>query len=230
MAMSASGFLRRARPLLGTLVEIGVRDGSAAEAGFDAIVQVQARLSRFEPASDIGRFHALPAGEHVAIGADTAVVLAAARELQQASGGLFDVSLGTAPDGWGCDGHALHKRSGAVRLDLGGIAKGHAVDRAVDALRAQGCRAGWVNAGGDLRVFGDIDLPLMLRDENGGGVRSFGSLGDAAFATSRFGDRRHVSVAAPRCLWADALTKIVAISGDPRHPLLAPYGARAWLH
>jgi thiamine biosynthesis lipoprotein len=40
----------------------------------------------------------------------------------------------------------------------------------------------------------------------------------------------HVSVAAPLCLWADALTKIVAASGDPAHPLLARHDARAWLH
>jgi thiamine biosynthesis lipoprotein len=39
-----------------------------------------------------------------------------------------------------------------------------------------------------------------------------------------------VSVAAPRCLWADALTKIVAISGDAAHPLLARHGAKAWQH
>jgi thiamine biosynthesis lipoprotein len=39
-----------------------------------------------------------------------------------------------------------------------------------------------------------------------------------------------VSVAAPRCLWADALTKVVAISGDTAHPLLARHGAMAWQH
>ena len=36
--------------------------------------------------------------------------------------------------------------------------------------------------------------------------------------------RRHASVAAPECLWADALTKIVIASGDARHPLLARFG------
>jgi thiamine biosynthesis lipoprotein len=40
----------------------------------------------------------------------------------------------------------------------------------------------------------------------------------------------HASVAAPLCLWADALTKIVAASGDASHPLLARHDARAWLH
>jgi hypothetical protein len=31
-------------------------------------------------------------------------------------------------------------------------------------------------------------------------------------------------------VWADALTKIVVASGDVEHPLLARFGARAWLH
>jgi thiamine biosynthesis lipoprotein len=40
----------------------------------------------------------------------------------------------------------------------------------------------------------------------------------------------YVSVAAPLCIWADALTKAVAIHQDNAHPLLERYGARAWLH
>ena len=130
-----------------------------------------------------------------------------------------------------------------MRLDLGGIAKGHAVDEAVGTLLAQGCVAGWVNAGGDLRVFGAAELPIRLRDEADGGVRPFATLHDGAFATSHYGGgsrsrlacggrtaRVHASVAAPLCLWADALTKVVALSGDTSHPLLARHRALAWLH
>jgi thiamine biosynthesis lipoprotein len=233
---------RRARPLLGTLVEIGAGDDAAIEAGFAAIAAVQAALSRFDARSDVARFNALPAGAGIAIGDDAAHVLAAAHALHETSGGLFDPSLGTAPRGWRCAGHRLHKLDAAARLDLGGIAKGHAVDRAIEALRACGCRAGWVNAGGDLRVHGDIKLPIFVRDETAGGVRRFGTLADGAFATSRYaGDSRcqasaarpvhaHVSVAAPLALWADALTKVVAVSGDAAHPLLARHGAQAWIH
>ena len=230
--MNSNAWVRRARPLLGTLVEIGVRQGDALEPlfmqAFDAIADVQRRLSRFDATSEIGRFHALPAGASLAIDADSAEVLVAARDLHSASRGLFDITQGSGPEAWHCDGRRLHKHDDAVRLDLGGIAKGHAVDRAVAALRRHGCAAGWVNAGGDLRVFGDVDVPVHLRDETGGGVRHFGTLGEGAFATSRL--RAHVSVAAPRCLWADALTKIVALSGDTAHPLLRRHDAQAWLH
>ena len=224
---------RRAQPLLGTLVEVGVRDsgdgsGAAFEAAFDAVREVQACLSRFDPDSDLARFHALRPGESMPMRAATRQVLAAAQALQAAS-----------------DGAGLHKTRDGVRLDLGGIGKGHAVDCAVAALIARGVAAGWVNAGGDLRTFGDAELPIHLRDEASGGVRAFASLRNGAFATSHFdrcsrskltrrpsrpGLHAHVSVAAPLCLWADALTKVIAIGGDTLHPLLARFGAQAWLH
>ncbi len=240
--------LRRARPLLGTLAEIGVPQETAAEdalqAAFAAMLRVQASMSRFEPDSDVARFAALPSGASMEVESETAVVLQSAWALQQASGGLFDITLGRAPDGWRCEGRSLHKQAAAAAFDLGGIAKGYAVDSAVQTLQRLGCTAGWVNAGGDLRAFGDVLLPVLLRDEDSGGVRPFMQLSDAAFATSRFGARRssqiwaagrcgvdsHVSVAAPSCLWADALTKVVAASGDAQRPLLQEHGARAWLH
>ena len=258
---------RRARPLLGTLVEVGLQsrhDAAAVsmdsalepafEAAFEAILAVQASLSRFDAHSDVCRFHALACGAAMRLRPASRQVLMAAADLQDASDGLFDISLGTAPDGWRLDGEVLRKTHAQVRLDLGGIAKGHAVDVAVQALIGHGCTAGWVNAGGDLRAFGAVSLPVHLRDEDDGGVRPFAMLQDGAFASSHFGTgarmalfngakrakrakraARHpghdgVSVAAPLCLWADALTKVVALAGDSAAALLARYGATAWQH
>ncbi len=256
-----SGVVRQARPLLGTLVEIGVArarpsspadaiDGAAVAreaiaAAFLRVAQVESSLSRFDPRSSIGRFNDAGGGAQIEIGEDARVVLQAAGELFVASDGLFDISLGSGGDGWSCDGSVLRKLRDGVRLDLGGIAKGHAVDVAVTALRECGVEDGWVNAGGDLRVFGALALPIDLRDEELGGVRRFAVLEDGAFATSwiaapevtrnlprsaRAEAARHASVAAHRCLWADALTKIVALAGDARHPLVAAHYAHAWLH
>jgi len=248
---ASSAAVRRARPLLGTLVEIGLCAQPAAdpmaacEAGFDAITEVQRCLSRFDAHSDIARFNALPGGDWLDVQSDTQIVLAAAQRLFIDSGGAFDVSLGSAPSGWALHGRRLHKLHADARLDLGGIGKGHAVDRAVLALQRVGVAGGWVNAGGDLRTFGAATVELKLRDEQRGGVVDFGRLQAGAFATSCFGtgarsqlcDARrdastwsHVSVAAPSCLMADALTKVVAVSGDVEHPLLARAGAQAWLH
>jgi thiamine biosynthesis lipoprotein len=289
--------IRRARPLLGTLVEVGVagmvgtKDAAGGSADFESsraadldatgapdasalaatmhaidaafaeVVRVERLLSRFDPASDIGRFNAAACGASLDVSADTATVLRCAATLHAESDGAFDVSTGSAPRGWSLDAVHLVKHDAAARLDLGGIGKGYAVDRAIAVLEAHGCSAGWVNAGGDLRAFGAVEVPLWLRDEDGGGVRHFGVLADGAFATSRFGPgaraalagarsrpmhvagagapagrpphaahARHVSVAAPTCMLADALAKVVASSADSAHPLLARHGAHAFVH
>ena len=52
-------------------------------------------------------------------------------------------------------------------LDLGGIAKGFAVDQAIHALRRGGCTEAIVNAGGDLRRFGRAPHPIYLRRSTG---------------------------------------------------------------
>ena len=248
-------FQRRARPLLGTLVEVGVCRGiepdegpleAAFEAAFGAVLDVQRCLSRFDPDSDLSRFHALPRGGTLRLRPATRAVLTAAQDLQGRSNGRFDISLGSAPEGWCCEGELLHKRSAATRLDAGGIAKGHAVDRAVQALQTAGCTSGWVNAGGDLRAFGDVAVPVHLRDEARGGVRHFADIAQGAFATSHFDagsrsalaggagcGRAHLSVAAPLCLWADALTKVLALGGSggaDDAAILAAYQASAWRH
>ena len=244
------GWRRRGRPLLGTLVEVGAwpmlsPPQAAIDAAFAAVLAVQRCLSRFDPGSDLSRFHALRCGRAVRMQPATKAVLEAAWELHRASDGAFDISLGSAPLGWRCDGDDLVKLDAATRLDVGGITKGYAVDVAVQALIDRGCAAGWVNAGGDLRVFGDVDLPVHVRDESTGGVRRFADLRQGAFATSHFAQgsrsslvpglhrcapQAHISVAAPLCLWADALTKVVATRGDTADPILARFQACAWRH
>jgi thiamine biosynthesis lipoprotein len=245
---------------MGTLVELGVglSDGaepgppwaaSALEAGWRAIAEVEAAASAFLPGSDVARFNAAPAGARIELRPDTAAVLRAAAALQARTAGVFDVSLGTAADGWALEagGRVLTKRAGGARIDLGGIAKGHAVDRALaaiaGALRRSGQRrsvACWVNAGGDLAVRG-LEVPVLLRDEEEGGARPWLLLRDGAAATSRFDatpDRlaggpmraRHVSVVAPRCRDCDALTKVVGLTGRADHPAVRERGGRAWIH
>lgn len=246
LTATGTGWIRRARPLLGTLVEVGVRadsEGSAdaTTAAFDAVALVQARMSRFDLASDVCRFHGLRRGQSISVDQHTAAVLQIAAQLREMTGSGFDITLRSAPGGWRCGDLRLHMLDDEIRLDLGGIAKGYAVDLAVQALVNHGCASGWVNAGGDLRIFGGAELPVWLRDEVNGGAREFARLTEGAFATSYLGissDCRavlpcgetrpvhaHVSVAAPLCVWADALTKVVAISGNSAEPLLVPWGA-----
>ncbi|MBB4372714.1 thiamine biosynthesis lipoprotein [Bradyrhizobium sp. cir1] len=261
--------MRRARPLLGTIVEIEV-DGVAQAAGeqaiagaFEAVSLVQRLMSFHDANSDIGRINREAFRMPVTIHPWTARVLRHAQTFHAASNGLFDCAVGfelMRHDLLPSDDldHVAAGDFNAVRLsadrsvrltapvaiDLGGIAKGYAVDRAIASLRAAGIRTATVNAGGDLRVMGEIDQPIHVHVPNGGLVPA-GHLRNGAIATSsavatvdRIGacrppssgtDGRAYSVVAPSCIAADALTKILVQTGEPQHPCFARFGATAFI-
>lgn len=272
--------VQRAQPWLGTLVDIRVRDAgdcadvhAACDAAFAAVARVHALMSFHDPRSELSALNRAAARRPVAVSPWTRAVLARAVEVAEASGGLFDCAVGAAlvragrlpgpaadprpPVGAGRDrleflpGDRIRFRE-PLLVDLGGIAKGFAVDRAVDALRERGVAAGTVNAGGDLRVFGAGFEPICVRrPDQPARVVPVVNLHDAALATSAhysgqrtgsdpgeqmtpFIDPRNetccghgisVTVVAPDCMTADALTKVLVVSGDERHPALAAFGA-----
>lgn len=119
-----------------------------------------------------------------------------------------------------------------VLITLDGIAKGYAVDYAVGVMQRWGLSSGWVNAGGDMRVFGNTVLPVQRREVNNH-LTDIGQLHNAALATSRTRQDRDpqypgqiVTTAAgnpadgvwtvlAHSAWrADALTKIAALSPE----------------
>jgi len=244
--------LRRMRPLLGTFVEVGARGHGAPQAiaaAFDCIERAQGWWSFQDPDSELSRLNRAP-GTRVALQAHTVRLLRLAAALMRRSGGGFDCTVGGAlvqrgalPDHGGLA--PLHRGDAGdveigprwarlrrpVRLTLDGIAKGYAVDLAIGALRQAGVDAGWVNAGGDLRVFGDRARPIQRRELDGR-LTSLGALRNAAVASSQAGVGRFSSDTAfpghilgpngeppatgvwtvlARSAWrADALTKIAA--------------------
>jgi thiamine biosynthesis lipoprotein len=205
--------LRRARPLLGTLVEITAGGASAARLeravarAFAAIEVVQARLSFHDPASDLARLNQAVPGEWVTVHPLSVAVLRHARALARASEGRFDAAVAPRLQSWGllprtcptgrrpvaargsaglefAAGGRL-RLPGPMILDLGGLAKGYAVDRAVAVLRRAGVTRGLVNAGGDLRVLGEWTAPVQVRHPGQPGVFfALGGVRDGALATS----------------------------------------------
>lgn len=194
------------RPVLGTFVEIAADGAPAAalDAAFAAIDEAQARWSFQDPDSELSRLNRA-AGERVALHHSTLRLLALARMLALRSEGLFDPTVGGelvlrgilpdhggpaplargTPDDIELDAAWARLRR-PVRLTLDGIAKGWAVDRAVSAMRRLGAEGGWVNAGGDLRVFGKASLAVQRRELDGS-LRSLGVLRNGAVASSRVG-------------------------------------------
>jgi FAD:protein FMN transferase len=274
--------IRRFRPLLGTFVEVAVAGAAVAdmaaavEAAFAAIGTVHRLMSFHDEESDVSRLN------HGAFEAATGVhrwtfqVLQAALDIHRRSNGLFDIriaptlqKLGLLPYHAGDLVHDAPLTSGhgeiellagervqfggrATRIDLGGIAKGFAVDRAIDVLRDFGMPCGLVNAGGDLGAFGPRGLMAGVRDPgHPSRVLCQIELRDAAIASSgaRFDPFRSLdaggpaiidpasgepvyavigaTVRAPSCLLADALTKVVMTGGQSSAHLLRQFGATA---
>ena len=267
--------MKSTRPLLGTYVVIEAKADDddvarrAVDAGFAAIDTVQRLMSAFDPASDVSRINQLAHIEAVKVHPWTAEVLELAFAIHADSGGLFDVGIAPLLANWdmlpssGVD-YAnssithLNIEAGTVRstaptrIDLGGIAKGYAVDRAVEAALTAGAHSVIVNAGGDLRVAGDAEEPVYLRNpRNPKQVALAGMLRDGAVASSGiyFSKRLHDgalvsaivepksgkplldeashTIIAPCCAVADALTKVLALSGNPHHPAFARHHAQA---
>ena len=274
----ASNRVRRARPSLGTFVEITARGDSevklhrAIDRAFAAVARVDRQMSFHNAASDISRINCEAFQRKVTVDPWTWRVLRAAQKLSHESDGLFDITVARKLMQWSylprryqnvSEGNwrdIVLEKNCTVRfrqrviIDLGGIAKGFAVDRAVEALKRAGVPSGVVNAGGDLRVFGLKSELVHLRcPDEPMEVAGAINLCDRALATSAvyFAQRRcggavvsplldgrtcrssrkliSVSVAASACMIADALTKIVFILREKSRPLLARYHADALL-
>ena len=146
------------------------------------------------------------------------------------------------------------RKTRAAVFDLGGIAKGYAVDQAIAVLVRAGIQSACINAGGDLRVIGSTPFAVSIRDPITitNAAREV-TITDQAMATSApyFSKRldsnetvcalvdgrdgramtqlQSVSVIAPSCMIADAMTKIVIASRNALHPLLRQFNAKAFI-
>jgi thiamine biosynthesis lipoprotein len=242
---------------------------ATAFAEFD---RLDALLSVWKPGSDVLRLNAAAGQSPVRVSQDTLDVLEAARQAGVRTGGKFDITFGALADVWKFDhdqdnriptpeeiaarvplvdyqsvvidraaGTAFVTRPG-VRVHLGGIGKGYAVDRAVASLHEGGVRDFLLQAGGDLYAsgqHGETPWRLGIQDPRGESGDHFASieLRDRTFSTSgdyeRFfikdGQRYHhlldpdlgvpargsvsVTVVAPSAMDADTLSTGVFILG-----------------
>ncbi|MCY4015054.1 MAG: FAD:protein FMN transferase [Gammaproteobacteria bacterium] len=186
------------------------------------LARIDTRMSTYDEASELMRFNRGPVGEWVPVSRELVEVVAAAKTVAEETGGALDPTVAPLVALWGFGAsasqdkpddtairtallsvghHHLRYRLAppalakdrALSIDLSAIAKGHAVDRLADVLRAAGCRAFLVEFGGEIRAAGPapsggpwrvgIDSPSG-RGQLEGPIR----LRDAGLATS--GDYR----------------------------------------
>jgi thiamine biosynthesis lipoprotein len=177
--------------------------------------RVEGLMSSWIDRSEISRFNSAAAREPVKLSAETLDVLRAARDATEATGGAFDVTCRPLIELWrkagqsgrrptemeiagareetGWRGIQLSqngaiKNAGPIRVDLGGIAKGYAIDMAVEVMRKSGVDGGMVDVGGDLRCFGRPPdgqaWSVQVRDPFAEGVLGKFSLEEGAVCTS----------------------------------------------
>ena len=278
--MQTAQWLQRAQPLLGTMVIIrmsGVEPDAAHDAfdaAFAAMRHIGCVMSAHDGASDLGRLARARAGETLLLDRHTIAVLRLARQWHGLTRGAFDpveaarklaarrlrpAFAGLTPPGRGWQGLAFGPECSVtvawpLWLDLGGIAKGYAVDQAIEALQRHGVRQALVNAGGDMRAIGSTAWPVQVRRASQSPASArlprLHALRQAALATSssqgpdvafvrHANARSHplgarwtdCTVCAPDCVTADVLTKW-GLQARPHSLRLARVlrqaGARMW--
>jgi thiamine biosynthesis lipoprotein len=132
-------------------------------------------------------------GRSLTVAPDLAAMLMEAQQLSAQSDGLFNPALGHLIGTWGfqrdefspqpiatraiqkwrdakpsmadivIEGERIHSNNRAVKLDLGGYAKGYALDRAAAYLRQQGVQHALINIGGNIIAMGQYgDQPWRV--------------------------------------------------------------------
>lgn len=260
--------LQRAQPYLGTIVSIGIRGmkraaaAAACDLGFAAVATAHRLMSFHETGSDVDRLNCQALQGPVRVHDWTMQVLRFALQLAARSEGIFDITVArelvcrgalprpesqhdAAPGASWRDIELLGDN--AVRfhrplwIDLGGIAKGFAVDQALASMPLESDAQACVNAGGDLRVCGPGMHPVWLQVAPADGAAPVAMLHEGSLASSGgvdadiahlHGQRRtpmgqdcFVSVLAERCMVADALTKVVMAMPAQADAILRSYGA-----
>lgn len=188
---------------------------TACRAAFARIAELDEIMSDYRPRSELMRLCAQAGGRPVPVSDDLFLVLQRAQDLARRSRGAFDVTSGPyvrlwrrARDtgqlpsaeeleeawkrvGWqrmrlDPDAQTVRLLVPGMQLDLGGIAKGYALDCALDVLRQHGISRALLEAGGDIRVgdapAGEPAWRIMVAGAAPG--KRFVTLTNAAISTS----------------------------------------------
>jgi thiamine biosynthesis lipoprotein len=248
----------------------------ASEAAFERVKELNAIMSDYDPDSELSKLSSGSGlGQEVPVSQDLWLVLSRAQDLAERSDGAFDVTVGPFVNLWrrarrvhqlpepqrlakarqavgykhvrlNPQRHTVELLVPNMRLDLGGIAKGYAVDEALKTLREHGVDRALVEGGGDVAVSEPPPgktawrFELSPLDVTNAPSARYLSLTNAAISTSgdlyqrleidgkRYShivdpqtgigltDHSLVSVIAPNSITADSLTKVVSVLGPEK--------------
>lgn len=153
----------------------------AINAAFAEVERLESLLSTWRPASELSRLNDAAGGESVPLGNDAQSLLALSLRMSEWTGGAFDITAGPLVSLWkdagrtgrmpdagevkaaqrlvGPDKLELAEGRGRMtlpgsRVDVGGIGKGYALDRAAEVLAQSGIRSALLNFAGQILVTG----------------------------------------------------------------------------
>ena len=177
----AARLYRDNRLLMGTFWEVVSPDKRASVIVFNEAGRIENLLSKYIPDSEISR---LNRAGNLKVNPDTFYIIKKSKELCQITGGAFDITVAPLVDLWGftnqehtvpgddkiksilrlvgCDKIILHEKDNVVefklpgmKIDLGGIAKGFALDCCVKILKENNINSCLINAGGQVYALGE---------------------------------------------------------------------------
>lgn len=248
-------WVHRGRVAMGTLFEVLLGGDeeehltAVAEAALDEIGRIDRLLSRFNPRSEIARINRLAGREPVLVDREVAELLALCLEAQEWTDGCFDMAAGSGGSAAAVRFDRAARRVAFarpdLRLDLGGVGKGYALDRAAELLAQFGiCRA--LLHGGTSSVLARGQGPeggpwrVALRDPAGNAPVESLELADEALSCSwpgaaqdimdpktgaPVGRNRACAVVAPTATVAEILSTALVVRGpEGSAPLAAVHG------
>jgi len=205
---------REKRVAMGTFVEVISSEKEAIDIVFKEISRIEKLLSKYDPDSEVSKLNKLG---RLKASPETFYIVNKAKEFYFLTNGAFDITVGPLMDLWGftsreysrpsegkikealrlvgSDKIILHQKDNVIqfklsgmKIDLGAIAKGYAVDCAVKKLKESGINSCLINAGGQIYCLGSkFSRPWKIAIRNNPrnpGRAAYLSLKDKAVATS----------------------------------------------
>lgn len=154
---------------------------AAMDSTFSLLKQIEKKVSMHIDGSDVSRVNDNAGISGVPCSNETMEIIQTALNMADQSQGIFDPTVGVLKTLWNfegdnpsvppldeiqsdlalvnyqnviCSHDTVQLNKTGMQLDLGGLAKGYIIDRAMYTLKKMGITAGIVDAGGDLRTWG----------------------------------------------------------------------------
>jgi len=213
--------IERVQYHMGTYARVYVEDGSHDDinAAFETIKQLDLLLSDYLPDSQVSQISEMAGKAPVVVSPELIEVLATAKQVAAETGGEFDPTIGALTIGvyrFGRDDARVptedeiagakslvdyrslvleddtaYLEKEGMMLDLGGIGKGYAAEKAVETLKSRGVKEGMVALSGDMKFFGH-DTEVGIRSPTGGPPIASFRTGNGELAVSTSGGYERV--------------------------------------